>query len=90
MEHIGKYLLKVMAKKGLGGVAVSSQVCYFADKWGEGRFKSVSFSRGVLKVYVRSSAAAQELSMDEEKLVEYLNKKIGREIVKRVRIENNS
>ena len=90
MEHIGKHLLKVMAKRGLGGAAISSQICYFADKWGKGRFKSVSFSRGILKVSVRSSAAAQELSMDEERLVEHLNSKIVRPVVKRVRFENNS
>lgn len=82
--------MKVMAKKGLAGAAISSQICYFADIWGKGRFKSVSFSRGVLKVSVRSSAAAQELSMDEEKLVEHLNSKIVRPVVKRIRFENHN
>lgn len=80
----------MMSKKGLGGAAISSQICYFADKWASGRFKSVSFSRGTLKVSVRSSAAAQELSMDEEKLVKYLNSKILRPVVKRVRFENRN
>ena len=88
MEHIGKHLLRVMAKRGLAGVAISSQLCYFADGWSKGRFKAISFSRGTLKVSVRSSAAGQEISMEEEKLVEFLNKKTGREIVKRVRIVN--
>jgi len=90
MEKVSKILLRRLADKGLAGVAISSQLCYFADEWSKGRFKSISFSRGILKVSVRSSAASQEISMEEEKLVEFLNKKIGREIVKRVRIVNNS
>ena len=90
MDKVGNLLLKSLAKRGLAGAAISSQICYLADKWGKGRFKSISYSRGVLKVSVRSSAAAQEISIDEEKLVEYLNKKIGRSIVKRVRIINDN
>jgi len=88
MDKVGKLLLKSLARRGLAGAAISAQICYLADEWGKGRFKSISFSRGILKVSVRSSAAAQELSMEEEKLLRYLNKKIGREIVKRVRSVN--
>lgn len=90
MEHIKHHLLKVMSKKGLGGAAISSQICYFAKIWAKGRFKPISFSRGTLKVSVRSSAAAQELSMQEEELVAHLNSKIVRPVVKRVRFENHS
>lgn len=90
MDQVGKHLLRVMAKRGLAGAAIGSQICYFADKWADGRFRAISFSRGVLKVSVRSSAAAQELSMDEEKLIKYLNSKIVKPIVKRIRFENHS
>ena len=90
MDKVGNLLLKSLSKRGLAGTAISAEICYFADEWGKSRFKSISFSRGVLKVSVRSSAAAQELSMDEEKLIKHLNKKIGREIVKRVRIMNTN
>lgn len=88
MQKVSNILLKSLSKRGLAGTAISAEVCYFADEWAKSRFKSISFSRGILKVSVRSSASAQELSMDEEKLIGHLNKKIGRDIVKRVRIVN--
>lgn len=85
MERIDKILQSSLAKKGLLQTAKSSEVCFLADKWGNGRFNAVSFSRGVLKVSVSSSPAASELQIDEEKLIEFLNNKIGC-LVKQLRI----
>jgi len=79
-----------MAKRGIAGAALGAQVCYFAEKWGKGRFSAVSLSRGILKLSVRSSAVAQDLSMQEEELVEYLNTKLEKNVVKRIRIINIS
>lgn len=90
MDKIEKLLMGALSKKGLAGAATSAHVCFLAEKWGKGRIKVISCSRGILKVSVSSSAAAQELSMDEEKLVSFVNKKIGRACVKRVRIVNLS
>lgn len=90
MDKIGKLLMGNMAKKGIAGAALGAQVCYFAEKWGKGRFSAVSLSRGILKLSVRTSCAAQDLSMQEEELVNHLNEKIGKNIVKRIRIINIS
>lgn len=90
MKKVGELLISSMAKKGLAREAIGAEVCFFADGWGKHSFRSVSFSRGILKVSVASSSAAQELQMKEEEIVNYLNKKMGKEIVKRVRIVNNS
>lgn len=79
-----------MAGKGLGGATHGALVCFWADTWGKGRFTPISFTRGVLKVSVDCAAAAQELSMDSDKLIKHLNSKIGREAVKKVRIMNHS
>lgn len=86
MDKLDKILLPCLAKRGLGGTARSSLVCFYAGAWGNDRFVPISFSKGVLKVSVSSSPAASELSIEESKLIDYINKKIGKEIVKSVRI----
>lgn len=88
MDKLDKFLRPALAKKGLLGAATSAEVCFLADKWGNGRFSSTSFSKGVLKLSVLSSAASAELSMQEEELINFLNKRIGRESVKSIRIVN--
>ena len=79
-----------MAKKGLGGAAVSSQICFYANEWGKDRFDAISYSRGVLKLSVRDSIDAGEVQMESEGIISYVNSKMGREIVKRVRIVNSN
>lgn len=88
MEKIDKLLLSTMIKKGLGDPALGALVCFWAKEWAKTRFEPISFSRGILKVSVRSSAAASELQIIEEDLIDYLNKKAGRKIVRRIRIMN--
>lgn len=88
MDKLDKFLRPALAKRGLLGAATSAEVCFLADKWGNGRFSAISFSGGILKLSVASSAAASELQMEEENLVQFLNSKIGRESVKSVRIVN--
>lgn len=86
MEKIGKLLLKQMADKGLAGTAVASQICFYADELADGRFSATSYSRGVLKLSVADSIDAGEVQMESEKIIEYVNKKIGRQIVQKIRI----
>lgn len=81
---------KALAQKGLDKASQAALLCFWADEWGKGRFRPISFSRGILKVAVDSAAAAQELSMECEKLIKYLNSKIGYSRVESVRIENHS
>jgi len=86
MDKLNKILMASLAKKGLGKIARSSLVCFYAEGWGKGRFKPVSFARGVLKVSVDSSPAASELQIEEAKLIDFVNVKIGKEIVRSIRI----
>jgi len=79
-----------MAKKGLGGAAVSSQICFYANEWGKDRFDAISYSRGVLKLSVRDSIDAGEVQMESEGIISYVNSKMGRDIVKRIRIVNSN
>jgi len=88
MEKIDKILLPVMARKGLGGAAVSSQICFYASEYGKGCFEAVSFSKGVLKLSCADSIDSGEVQMMSEEIIDYVNKKIGKNIVSRIRIVN--
>jgi len=88
MDKLDKFLRPALAKRGLLGAATSAEICFLAEKWGKGRFESISYSKGVLKLSVPSSSSASELQMESDNLIEYLNKKIGRESVKSIRIIN--
>ena len=90
MDKLGKILRPALAKKGLLGAATSAEICFLAEEWGNGRFEAISYSKGILKLSVVGSSAASELSMKKEELISYLNKKLGREHVKQVRIMNYS
>ena len=89
MDKINKILKGALGKKGLMGVATSAHICFLAEKWAKGRFEPISYSKGVLKVSVKSSSHAQEMSMKENEICEYINEKLGRICVKRVRIINS-
>jgi hypothetical protein len=88
MKKLGDFLLPALARKGLGKEARSALICFLANKYADGRFSAISFSRGVLRVSVTSSAAAQMVQMEEEKIIAHLNGEMKRECVKSVRIVN--
>ena len=90
MDRLKKILLPAMAKKGLGGAAVSSQICFYATEYGKGCFSAISFSKGVLKLSCVDSIDAGEVQMMSEEIIGHVNKKMGREIVKRIRIVNSN
>jgi hypothetical protein len=90
MDKLDKILLPALAKRGLAGTATSAQICFFATQWGKIAFIPISFSKGILKVSVTSCTASSELQMREEELIDFVNKKAKREIVKQLRIYNKS
>jgi predicted nucleic acid-binding Zn ribbon protein len=46
----------------------------------------ITFNDGVLKIYLTSAALKKEFSMGKEKIIELLNKEIGKAIIKSVEI----
>ena len=88
MKQLNDFMWSSLGRKGLKKEAEGAYLCFLATEWGQGRFKAVSFSQGILKLSVCSSPAAQEVQMETEKLSDYLNSKIGRKAVRGVRIVN--
>lgn len=75
-----------LAKKGIGGAVKAAQICFYAEELNNGRYGVISFSRGILKVSVGSSPAASELEIQKEELIDEINKRLGLEAVKALRI----
>ncbi|OQB05631.1 MAG: hypothetical protein BWY19_00900 [bacterium ADurb.Bin212] len=73
MDKLSDFLNSSLNNKGLSGATGGAVVCFWADEWGKGRFKPISYFRGVLKVSVDSASAAQELQMESHKLIKHLN-----------------
>lgn len=86
MEKIDKILAKSLAKKGLSGVTRGAMICFYANEWGNGLFIAISFVNGILKVSVSSSPAAAELQIKEMELLDNLNTRLGKKVVRQLRI----
>ena len=86
MDKLEKIIKQRLAERGLLKTTEGAQVCFYAKEWADTLFQPISFTRGVLKVFVKSSSAAQSLQMREEELILFLNAKMKREIVRRIRI----
>lgn len=90
MDKLSKFLNNSLAKKGLLGQARGAQICFYAGQWTRLPFAPISFSRGVLKVSVTSPTLAGELKMQEDDLIDFVNKRMRELIVKELRIMNYS
>ena len=85
MEKLNKLLLPSLAKKGLARQAVSAQICHYALEWSKNGIKPISFNKGVLKIGTTSSSQASEFQMRQDELIDYIDKKIGKKVVRAVR-----
>jgi len=89
MDKLNKILRPALAKKGLLSVATSAQICFYAGRWGKVPFRAISYGKGVLKVFVASGAAASELHIQEQNLMDYINSYFKKPIVKKVLIKTS-
>ena len=92
MEPLNNIINQSLAKRGLKKTLDGPLVCFYCTEWPGQPFAPISFANGILKVSVASSPAASELQMVESDLIEFLNKKAGRNTVRKVRIvvQNNT
>lgn len=67
-------LRKRLRHYGLEKAYDASVVCVAAEKVAEGRFRAISFRRGVLKLAVDSAAAATRLRFEQKSLLEQIEK----------------
>jgi len=87
MERIDKIIKDTLYKKPIGKATRSAMICFYAEEWGKGRFRAISFSTGVLKLLAPSPIEAMELDIVRDDLIDYLNQKLKSRTVKRVMIK---
>jgi predicted nucleic acid-binding Zn ribbon protein len=86
MEKLDKILRQSIKKNGLRKPLEGAEICFYAGLWGNGQFTPISFLNGILKVSVSSSSAASELDMKRSELIDFINDKIGKRVVRNLRI----
>jgi hypothetical protein len=87
MSDFKKYLKSRLAHYGLGRQYEASLVCDVAKKVSGGRFEPVSFKDGALKISVPNASRAHLVRLEQEEIILKVNKVLGREEVKRIRLE---
>ena len=86
-SKVSKLIERKTKKKGQSDVFLASLVCYTALKSSEGLFKPISFKNGVLLVSVKNSSFAASVQLSQAQIIERINQKLGKEVVKRMRIK---
>lgn len=82
-------------RAGLKGATDAAGVCdlwpkVISEKFGEEfgkKCEAIKFKDGVLSVRIFGSAFAQELELEKESVMDAINKKLGKNIVKRIKFE---
>lgn len=93
---IQQLIPKAARKHGIYGVMTAIQVCKKAEEAindifkerEHGRVKPKTFSKGVLKIQVPSSAWAQEITLYRQKIIDSVNGKTGKKSVKEIKLQN--
>ena len=86
-ENFSDVLARRLKHYGLDRAAIAAMVCAAADNVGKGKFQSISFRTGALKIRVGSEAQAHLLRLREKFYILKINEKLKKDLVKRLRFE---
>lgn len=85
MDHINKYFRQNPRYAKLQKPLEAAGICDAARSLSDGRFGVVSFNEGVLCLSISSSAEAANLQAESSQIIDKINQKLGKEMVKRIR-----
>lgn len=85
-EPLGKDVARAFRKRGILKEAQAAWITYVANEVGKGRFRPTAFRDGEL-VCTAGSLPVAELQLLSEDYLLAINKKLGREIVQRIRFK---
>lgn len=86
-ENIKEVLLRRLKHYGIDKAALASRVCAEAQIVARGDFEVVSYKNGSLKLRVGSPAKAHLIRLRQKSFILETNRRLGQELVKRVRFE---
>lgn len=92
-ERIDKFLQRTIRKYGIGEQVQAAQVCNaynetirkLKGKTSLKKTKPLYFRNETLTIHCATSSWAQELQMDEQNIINLVNKKLGKNLVERIR-----
>ncbi len=91
-EKIQDILKRRLAHYGLDKAAAAARVCAVAKEVGEahvssagGKFEVISFKNGVLKIAVKSIAAAHMIRLRQKTLILKINEELKSDLVKKIK-----
>lgn len=87
MDKISGFLSHNPKYQRLSGPLRAAQVCDTARSLANDRFTVLIFKDGLLTLGVQSSAAAANLQMESQKIIQSVNEKLGNEWVKKIRFK---
>jgi len=95
LNSIGGYLKKSINKAGINRQVEAAQICQFWQDAIESIFgkavaeksQAIKFKNGAITVAVLSSVLAQEFKFKEGEIKEEINKKVGYNLVRKIKFE---
>lgn len=91
-KHIKNILPSSLSRYGIDRQAQAAFVCFLFEKiikeelGGEvhKNCQPLSFKNGILKIQVKNSVLASEIQLNQSKIINKINKEIGKEVVRRL------
>jgi len=87
MDKINQFLSNNAKYVKLSKPLTAAKVCDTAREVSDGRFKVISFKDGLLTLGVENSSAAANLQMESDQIIDIVNQKLTRNLVRKIRIK---
>lgn len=84
MEEINKIINRVANRRNLTKICDSSYVCYLFNQTFK-ELKAVAFKAGNLYLETNDSFESQEIYLKQVQIIEKINQRLGKEIVKKIK-----
>ena len=85
MDNIKNFLDRHPKYRGLSKPLHAAKICEAARAQADGRFEVISYHDGLLTLGISSSAAAADIQAESTQIIAEINKKLGQELVKKLR-----
>lgn len=84
-KSIGQVLPKIVNKYNIKKPALASYICFTANDLFSSEFTALSFDKGILTIQAGDHFQAQELRLNQTKILDKLNGKLGGQLVEKIR-----
>jgi hypothetical protein len=90
MENINKIINRVANSRNLNKICDSSYVCYIFNQLFKDKYKAVAYKDNNIYLEVNDSMESQEIYFKQVKILETINKKLGKNLVKKIKFRTKN